>query len=129
MSVTGRFENDPWPRGEGGVVFIFDAAESFEQDLLKQAAIAALKEQQRENEKQLHELGVENIMFQPSAFSPRFHHPVRSRGYKRDVAFIGGPGLCGQRARLLADTMASACAVEQLQLAVAVRRHRDHGRR
>ena len=56
-----------------------------------------------QHEKQLHELGVENIMFQPSAFSPRFHHPVRSRGYKRDVAFIGGPGLCGQRARLLAE--------------------------
>ncbi len=36
MSVTSRFERDPWPRGEAPVVFLFDAAESFEQDLLKQ---------------------------------------------------------------------------------------------
>lgn len=49
----------------------------------------------------LHEEGVDNVEFLMSGFSPRFHFPERSAP-ERDVVFIGGPGLRGQRAEFLA---------------------------
>lgn len=49
----------------------------------------------------LHEQGVQDIEFLMSGFSPRFHHPER-HAQERDVVFIGGPGVRGQRAEFLA---------------------------
>ena len=42
-----------------------------------------------------------NIAFTLSGFSPRFHYPVEPARRGPDVAFIGGPGRHGQRAKLL----------------------------
>lgn len=49
----------------------------------------------------LREQGVENVEFLMSGFSPRFHHPEVGVP-QRDVVFIGGPGVHGQRAEFLA---------------------------
>lgn len=51
----------------------------------------------------LRECGLDNMAFLMSGFSPRFHHPAPPQSPVRDVAFIGGPGRRGQRARLLAE--------------------------
>jgi len=48
-----------------------------------------------------HARGVENITFLFSGFSPRFHSPSKPKKPVRDIAFIGGPGASGQRARLI----------------------------
>lgn len=50
----------------------------------------------------LREHGLDNMAFLMSGFSPRYHHPVEPQKAVRDVAFIGGPGRCGQRASFLA---------------------------
>lgn len=50
----------------------------------------------------LREQGLDNMLFAMSGFSPDFHRPARSQPPVRDVAFIGGPGRHGQRARFLA---------------------------
>jgi len=49
----------------------------------------------------LNEQGVRDVVFLMSGFSPRFHHP-EPHAMARDVVFIGGPGLRGQRAEFLA---------------------------
>lgn len=51
----------------------------------------------------LREHGIGHAMFLMSGFSPRFHAPAPAQPHRRDVAFIGGPGRKGQRARLLAS--------------------------
>ncbi|HZN41921.1 MAG TPA: glycosyltransferase [Planctomycetota bacterium] len=50
----------------------------------------------------LGERGLDNMAFLMSGFSPRFHHPAKVQPFRRDVAFIGGPGRRGQRASFLA---------------------------
>jgi len=50
----------------------------------------------------LGERGLDNMAFSMSGFSPRFHHPAKVQPFRRDVAFIGGPGRRGQRASFLA---------------------------
>ncbi len=50
----------------------------------------------------LREHGMDNMLFQMSGFSRRFHRPTKPRSPVRDVAFIGGPGRKGQRAAFLA---------------------------
>lgn len=52
---------------------------------------------------QLRERGIDHGCFQMSGFSPRYHFPLRGRRPVRDVAFIGGPGADGQRARFLLE--------------------------
>lgn len=49
------------------------------------------------------ERGLDNMAFLMSGFGPRFHHPAPRQAYRRDVAFIGGPGRRGQRASFLAE--------------------------
>lgn len=49
----------------------------------------------------LRDHGVAQTEFLMSGFSPRFHFPER-RPVERDIVFIGGPGLRGQRAEFLA---------------------------
>jgi hypothetical protein len=51
----------------------------------------------------LREHGVHNAVFQKAAFSPALHYPVKPRGARCDVAYIGGPGRHGQRADLVAE--------------------------
>jgi len=51
----------------------------------------------------LRERGLDNMAFLMSGFSPHFHHPAPAQPPLRDVAFIGGPGRRGQRAKLLAE--------------------------
>lgn len=51
----------------------------------------------------LREHGIHNAVFLPAGFSPSMHYPVAPRGERWDVAYIGGPGRRGQRARLLAQ--------------------------
>lgn len=54
----------------------------------------------------LREQGLDNLTFQMSGFSPRFHRPARPAQPVRDVAFIGGPGRRGQRAEFLSRVSA-----------------------
>ena len=51
----------------------------------------------------LAERGLDNMVFSMSGFSPSFHRPVGERAAQREVAFIGGPGPRGRRARFLAE--------------------------
>ncbi|MEE9128314.1 MAG: glycosyltransferase [Planctomycetota bacterium] len=51
----------------------------------------------------LRERGVHNAVFLKAAFSPAVHYPVKPRGPRFDVAYIGGPGRRGQRADLMAQ--------------------------
>ena len=50
----------------------------------------------------LGEHGVRGTMYQMSGFSPRYHFPIGPRVPRRDVAFIGGPGVHGERVEFLA---------------------------
>ncbi|MEO6595072.1 MAG: glycosyltransferase [Planctomycetota bacterium] len=49
------------------------------------------------------ERGLDNMAFLMSGFAPRFHHPAPHQAFRRDVAFIGGPGRKGQRASFMAE--------------------------
>lgn len=51
----------------------------------------------------LRERGLDNMTFLMSGFSPRYHRPAPAQRFRRDVAFIGGPGRRGQRASFLAE--------------------------
>ncbi|MCA8943283.1 MAG: glycosyltransferase [Planctomycetes bacterium] len=47
--------------------------------------------------------GVHHAAFVLEGFSSTFHYPLGKRSYKRDIAFIGGPGREGKRAEFLAS--------------------------
>jgi hypothetical protein len=51
----------------------------------------------------LRQSGVRTATFLMSGFSPRYHFPEASLAPERDVVFIGGPGVRGQRAIFLAE--------------------------
>jgi hypothetical protein len=46
-------------------------------------------------------VGLDNMIFQMSAFSSRYHYPVEPNGRPRDLTFVGSPGGHGQRAAFL----------------------------
>lgn len=50
----------------------------------------------------LRDRGLDNMVFEMSGFSPRFHYPVGPMRKRRDVAFIGSPGSHSARVELLA---------------------------
>lgn len=47
--------------------------------------------------------GIDHAAFVLEGFSSTFHHPIKVRRPKRDIAFIGGPGREGKRAEFLAE--------------------------